>query len=86
MALPYSSSSTICSIEFCGATFIDKIEKTCPRYLSTQSHAFLFSLQILTIRLNYKLQWRESRMSVNESADWNSGEINISPDNIDVSK
>ena len=40
MALPYSSSSTICSIEFCGATFIDKIEKTCPRYLSTQSHVF----------------------------------------------
>ena len=25
-------------------------------------------------------------MEVNESADWNSGEINISPDNIDVSK
>ena len=43
-----------------------------------------FVYQILTIRLNYKLQWKESRMSVNETADWNSGEINISPDNIDV--
>lgn len=43
-----------------------------------------FICQILTIRLNYKLQWKESRMTVNETADWNSGEINISPDNIDV--
>ena len=24
-------------------------------------------------------------MAINESADWNAGEINISPDNIDVS-
>lgn len=39
---------------------------------------------ILTIRLNYKLRWPESRMAVNESADWGQGEINISPDNIDL--
>ena len=45
---------------------------------------FFISIQILTIRLNYKLQWHEGRMAVNESADWNGGEINISPDNIDV--
>ena len=44
----------------------------------------ILSIQILTIRLNYKLQWREGRMAINESADWNGGEINISPDNIDV--
>ena len=46
----------------------------------------LFYFQILTIRLNYKLRWPESRMAVNESADWGQGEINISPDNIDVSR
>jgi len=39
---------------------------------------------ILTIRLNYKLRWKESRMAVNETADWGNGEINISPDNIDL--
>jgi len=39
---------------------------------------------ILTIRLNYKLRWAESRMAVNESADWGEGEINISPDNVDL--
>ena len=45
----------------------------------------LFSLlQIVTIRLSYKLKWRESRMSINSSADWDSGEINISPENIKV--
>ena len=55
------------------------------RFLFSQLlHDFIFSIQILTIRLNYKLQWHEGRMAVNESADWNGGEINISPDNIDV--
>ena len=38
--------------------------------------------QIVTIRLSYKLKWQESRMSINTSADWESGEINISPENI----
>ena len=42
-------------------------------------------LQIVTIRLSYKLQWPEQRLVVNESADWGvQGEINISPDNIEV--
>jgi hypothetical protein len=41
-------------------------------------------LKILTIQLNYKLRWPESRMAVNESADWGQGDINIIPDNIDV--
>ena len=46
---------------------------------------FLFSLfQIVTIRLSYKLKWKETRMSVNESIDWSKGEINISPENIQV--
>jgi len=37
---------------------------------------------IVTIRLSYKLKWKESRMVVNESIDWSRGEINISPENI----
>ena len=42
-------------------------------------------VQIVTIRLSYKLQWPEQRMIVNESAAWGKeGEINISPDNIEV--
>ena len=41
--------------------------------------------QIVTLRLSYKLSWPESRMVVNSSADWGEeGEINISPDNIEV--
>ena len=40
--------------------------------------------QIVTIRLSYKLKWKESRMMVNESIDWSRGEINISPENIQV--
>ena len=40
--------------------------------------------QIVTIRLSYKLKWKESRMVVNESIDWSRGEINISPENIQV--
>ena len=41
--------------------------------------------QIVTLRLSYKLSWPESRMVVNASADWGEeGEINISPDNIEV--
>ena len=44
------------------------------------------NVQIVTIRLSYKLQWPEQRMIVNESAAWGKeGEINISPDNIEVS-
>jgi len=39
---------------------------------------------IVTIRLSYKLKWAESRMFVNQSADWSKGEINISPENIQV--
>jgi hypothetical protein len=43
------------------------------------------TLQIVTLRLSYKLQWPESRMAVNTTADWGEeGEINISPDNIEV--
>ena len=39
----------------------------------------------MTLRLSYKLSWPESRMVVNKSADWGEeGEINISPDNIEV--
>ena len=38
----------------------------------------------MTIRLSYKLKWKESRMLVNESIDWSRGEINISPENIQV--
>ena len=39
----------------------------------------------MTLRLSYKLQWPEKRMIVNQSADWGKeGEINISPDNIEV--
>ena len=46
----------------------------------------MISVQIVTIRLSYKLQWPEQRMIVNESAAWGKeGEINISPDNIEVS-
>ena len=42
-------------------------------------------VQIVTIRLSYKLQWPEQRMIVNESAAWGKeGEINISPENIEV--
>ena len=45
----------------------------------------MISVQIVTIRLSYKLQWPEQRMIVNESAAWGKeGEINISPDNIEV--
>ena len=41
--------------------------------------------QIVTLRLSYKLSWPEARMEVNMSADWGEeGEINISPDNIEV--
>ena len=46
---------------------------------------FLSDLQIVTLRLSYKLVWPEARLVVNESADWGEkGEINISPDNIVV--
>ena len=47
---------------------------------------FLITLQIVTMRIGYKLKWRESRMILNMSADWSKGEINISPDNIKVGK
>jgi hypothetical protein len=41
----------------------------------------------VTLRLSYKLQWPEARMAVNTTADWGEeGEINISPDNIVVSR
>ena len=49
--------------------------------LASQQH---ISTQIVTIRLSYKLKWKESRMLVNESAGWSKGEINISPENIQV--
>ena len=44
----------------------------------------VWMFQIVTIRLSYKLKWKESRMIVNESIDWSRGEINISPENIQV--
>lgn len=37
---------------------------------------------IVTVRLGYKLKWPESRMVLNDTADWSKGEINISPENI----
>ena len=47
--------------------------------------SWLLRIKIVTIRLSYKLQWPEQRMIVNESADWGKeGEINISPENIEV--
>jgi len=40
---------------------------------------------ILTIRLNYKLRWAESRMAVNQTAEWGpKNRINISPDNVEL--
>ena len=30
----------------------------------------VFPIEILTIRLSYKLKWKESRMLVNRRADW----------------
>jgi len=39
---------------------------------------------IITIRLSYKLKWKETRMVINQTADWSGGEINISPDNIEL--
>jgi len=39
---------------------------------------------IITIRLSYKLKWKETRMVINQTADWSNGEINISPDNIEL--
>ena len=52
--------------------------------MSFLCHVFFSLFQIVTIRLSYKLKWKETRMSVNESIDWSKGEINISPENIQV--
>jgi hypothetical protein len=39
--------------------------------------------QQISIRWTYKLMWPETRMILNSSADWSSGEINVRGDMVD---
>ncbi len=64
---------------------VDKMsaDEMTPSHQNQNLELFYFVFQQISIRWTYKLMWPETRMILNSSADWSSGEINVRGDMVE---